>query len=185
MLVLQRLRSAVLLCEYDSPRAQSRLIALMHLCGLDYSPIMPYTYLRPAPSRGAFRDRHDPRGGMRWTRQRRAAVHWPGRGPAVETVPTRAVSKPESCEARTSRWTTTLCGANRGGDAPHSYRLARRPKSGGPDRNPVCCRRCPNPGGVGNRRRRRRTGSDRCRGEHEASRQTIACGTPDDSVRSW
>lgn len=99
MLGMHRLRARCFLARICQPRAQSRSIVSMSTIVLDSIPIRPYTYLRPAPSRGAFRDRHDPRGGMRWTRQRRAAVLRPGRGPAEERRPQGSLRSRQPREA--------------------------------------------------------------------------------------
>jgi hypothetical protein len=53
------------------------------------------------------------------------------------------------------RRTTTLRDADRGGDAPHLHRLARRPKLCGPCRNPACSFRAPTGSQKVPRRRRR------------------------------
>lgn len=75
--------------------------------------------------RGAFRDRHGSRGGMRWTRQRRAGTKVAGRKPGGRA---RALYKgcaqgPEAREGFSLRRTTALRGADRGGDVPHWHRL--------------------------------------------------------------
>jgi hypothetical protein len=137
-----------------------------------------YSYLSRPDERGV-RDRHDSRGGMRWTRQRRAGTRVAGRKPGGRA---RALYKgcaqgPEAREGPEVWRTTTLRGANRGGDVPHWHRLARRPKSCGPAKSGLLFA-CLQPQ-ARSTAETTASGFDRCRGEHEASRKPTACGTPD------
>jgi hypothetical protein len=118
---------------------------------LDYIPIRPYTYLRPAPSRGAFRDRHGSRGGMRWTRQRRAAVLRPGRGPAERRRPQGSLRSRQPreaghrggrrrCAVRTGVEMRPICIALRGGPnrvVPTEIRSAADASKSGRCREPA------------------------------------------------
>jgi hypothetical protein len=88
----------------------------------------------------------------------------------------RGIRTSDARERSEARLTATLRDADRGGDAPHLHRLCAAaqvvwslPKS-------VLCVFQPETQGTAETTA---SGFDRCRGEHEASRKTIACGTPD------
>ena len=84
--------------------------------------------------RGAFRDRHDTRGGMRWTRQRRAGTKVAGRKPGLRACALYkgCVQGPEAREGCSLRRTTALRGAAGMEMHPTDTDFARRPKSCGP-----------------------------------------------------
>lgn len=132
----------------------------------------------PLHSRGATRDRHLSRGGVRWTRQRRRGGRRQGgkrsAGPGLGAYGADDLA----------RRTATLCGAGRGGDAPRLHRRcaparvvwswrpllaqrdgapARRPAAGDKVRTFASALLSP----VGDERKR----INRRRGEHEASRK--------------
>ena len=128
--------------------------------------------------RGAFRDRHDSRGGMRWTRQRRAGTKVAGRKPGGRA---RALYKgcaqgPEAREGLSLRQ-TTLRGAAGAEICPTDTALARRPKSCGPAKSGLLFARLQPQ--ARSTAETTASGFDRCRGEHEASRKPTARGTPD------
>ena len=129
--------------------------------------------------RGAFRDRHDSRGGMRWTRQRRAGTKIAGRKPGTRACALYkgCVQGPEAREGFSLRRTTTLRGAAGMEMHPTDTAFARRPKSCGPAKSGLLFARL-----QPQARSTAETTASACgrsRGEHEASRKPTACGTPD------
>jgi hypothetical protein len=128
--------------------------------------------------RGAARDRHGSRGGVRWTRQRRAGTRIAGRKPGLRACALYKgrVQGPEAREGLQFRWTTALRGAAGMEMHPTDADLARRPKSCGPDArrwHQGDASSCAPTGALtqastdGDEPKR----MNRRRGEHEASRQ--------------
>ena len=130
--------------------------------------------MHPAPMRGAFRDRHDPRGGTRWTRQRSV------RAPGGRVVPSRrgvrelpASRRRRRCAVRTGAWMRPVGIALRAGPS----RVVPMPVAGikAMHRRPLRPEPTTPASADGDEPKR----MNRRRGEHEASRKPTARGTPD------
>jgi hypothetical protein len=136
--------------------------------------------LHPIPMRGAARDRHGSRGGMRWTRQRRAGTRVAGRKPGERA---RALTKGAFKGRRRVRDFSSgerpRCAMRTGAEmCPIGIACARRPKSCGPSKSGLLFRVANRPMKVP--RRRRRQVSTVAGESTKQADKTTACGTPDD-----